>query len=70
MKFGTNIHKINNEGMTPLLIACEYGHINIKCLIKSSTNINIVNNDEIPLTVARKNEHKDIVEYFGIFRKN
>jgi len=64
VKHGVNINKKSNNGATPLISACQNGHIKVvKYLVENGVDINKEeNNGETPLFYACLNGNEDIIQ--------
>lgn len=66
IKAGKNVDDYDHEMKTPLIHACQKGHINIvKYLVENKANTNWKQdfNHRTPLSIAAENGHLDIVKY-------
>ena len=68
MKEGINVAHVKDDNYwTPLMLACQYGHLNmVKYLVKTGgANVKCrdVYNSDSPLSIACKHGHVDVVEY-------
>jgi ankyrin repeat protein len=65
LEYKADIKKCNNNGASPLYIACQDGHLDIveKLLDNVKTDVNkCTNSGASPLNIACQNGHLDIVE--------
>lgn len=62
---GANVNCENNEGQTPLHIACLFGHFEIvELLVQKGAEIHAMNKEyKIPMTLALEGNHTPIVEF-------
>jgi len=65
IEFGADIHKVNNDGDTPLIIAVRKNNENIiKCLVEYGANVNVENEaGETPFSIASKKKNVKIKDY-------
>lgn len=63
LDFGADINGTNDDGDTPLHLACDKGHLDIvDLLVAEGASLSQLNNcNEIPLVKAAKNNHTDII---------
>ena len=62
---GADINKADNDGDTPLFVACQYKYMDVaKYLIENGADINKINNNgNTALHTAYLNRHMEIVDY-------
>lgn len=72
IRHGANVNHIDSNGQNCIFWAASHGHEEMcKLLVNRNTNFSqIDNNRETPLHYAKKNKHRNIVEYFSRLKKS
>ena len=59
---GAEVDRANKGGVTPLLIACQQGHLDVaRLLLERGADVNRATEKGTPLAIAQKKGHSSIV---------